>query len=158
MPSGFVNRWIGKVMAKSLWIGSGGLTVANSTNRSASVAIGPNSLASLQHQGLFNGTASTAALAVLGYGITKLSSIGGSTYNIGAPIAGMRAVIYTDAIGDGVRKVSSTVAGGTFQSTLASANFLNFSTVVTQTIELLGLSTAAWAIKGNVGSVTVSTS
>lgn len=158
MTKGFVQRWKGKVLAQLVGVGSGGITVYNSTQAGGNINIGPNTLASLQHQGTLNGTASTVALTVNGYGITKLSSVGGSTYALGAPVPGRRAVVYTDAIGDGARKLSSTAAGATFQSTLAGAAFANLSTIATNSLELIGLSTALWLVKGNVGAVTFTTS
>lgn len=156
MATGFVQRWKGKILGNLVGVGAGGITAYTATG--GPINLSPNDIASLSGAGTLNATASTAALAVNGYGVTKLSSIGGSTYNLGAPVARRQATIYTDAIGDGARKVSSTAAGATFQSTLAGAGFLNFSTTVVQTIVLIGLSTSLWGIRSNYGSVTVSTS
>lgn len=155
MPNGFVQRWKGKVLANMLGLGAGGLTLYSV---SGSPNLAPADLAASYGLGTLNGTASTAALTVAASGVTKLSSIGGSTYALAAPVAGRTATIYTDAIGDGIRKVSAVAAGATFQSTLAGASFLNFSTAAVQSISLFGLSTALWLIRSNSGAVSVSTS
>lgn len=154
MATGFVQRWKGKVLAQLLGVGSGGITLYSQTG---TPNVSPLDLMSIQGFGS-TFTASTATLAINGYGLTLVSSVGGSTYALGAPVRGRQAVIYTNAIGDGTRKISAAAAGATFQSTLAGAAILNLSTVAVQSITLLGLSTAAWLIEANNGTVTVSTS
>lgn len=154
--NGFAQRWQGKVLAKLLGIGSGGMTCYTATGGPINVT--PNDLASLKGSGTFNGIASTTAFTINGYGITKVSSVGGgSNYILGAPVAGREAVIYTDQIGDGARKINSSAAfiQSSFGST--SAAFLALSTVAVNTLTLMGLSTSLWSIKGNVGSAVVST-
>lgn len=156
MPSGFTQRWQGKVLAKLLGIGAGGLTCYTATGGPINVA--PNDLAALKGSGTFNGTASTVTGAILGYGITKVSSVGaGGNYILGAPAPGREALIYTDTIGDGARKINSSAAfiQSSFGST--SAAFFALSTIATNTLELIGLSTSLWGIKSNVGAAVVST-
>lgn len=154
MPSGFTNRWLGKVLGKLIGVGSGGLTAFTAT--AGAVNSSPNDIATLFGKGTLNGTASTVTLAVLGSGITKLSSVGGSTYNLGAPVARRTALLYTDTIGDGTRKVFAG-AGVTFVSTLAGSAYLNLSTIAVNEVELVGLSSALWLLKSNLGAVTVTT-
>lgn len=155
MPSGFQQRWLGKVLGKLVGVGAGGLTAYTATG--GAVNVSPNDLAAGAGGGLMNGTASTVAKSILGQGITKLSSVGATNYDLGAPVARRRALVYTDAIGDGARKISSTLAGATFVSSLASAAFLNLSTTAPNVVGLTGLSTALWLIDRNIGSVTVTT-
>ena len=156
-PSGFVQRWQGKILGKLIGVGASGLTAYNATG--GPVNLSGDDLASMKGLGTLNGTASTVSGTVLGSGITKLSTTTKTDYALGAPVARRRAIIYTDAVGDGARKVSSTAAGATIASTLSGAAFLNFSTVALSAVELIGVSTSLWIVAGNVGgAVTVSTS
>lgn len=141
MPSGFIGRYLGKIGIKQLWLAgiTGPLSQVTASGADLSVLAGASSVA----------TPSTSSLSPSNAGVLRLSSVGGTTWNLAAPVAGVYKTIVSTNIGDGTRKISSTVAGAVFASSLAvSWNNINFSTLRTESVELVGLSTSVWGIIG----------
>lgn len=102
-----------------------------------------------------------AALAVTGASV--IASTLASSYTMAtAPVPGRRKVIVATLAATAKRcVVLSTDSSITIGSTnLATLNTINFSTqsVAGQTVELFATSTSNWAVIGNYGTVTFSTS
>jgi len=152
MASGFLQRYQGKIKAAVVYLGSGGLV-----NSLTGTVTSRNDLGNISGSTTI-ATASTAALTIAGSGVTKVPLASGLTYALGAPSNGCRAILFSTDVGLGARKISSTASGAIVQSTLASAQFINLSTTLTDTLELRGISTAYWIIGANRGAATVSTS
>lgn len=156
MANGFTDRWQGKVRGHVFWVGGGGIILSK---LAGNPNVSPADLASLAGVS-GSGIGSTATLSISNGGLTQLSSVGGSTYNLAAPYPGRVKTISSVQLGDGIRKVSMLGSGASISgSTLALAAVLTLSTVTAQqSITLTGISTSAWLMSGNVGSIALSTS
>lgn len=97
-------------------------------------------------------TAGSTATNITNTGVTTLSSTGGLAYTMDAPEAGTRAVL-TCTAGSSVNTHTVTLASGTFDGTNHIATF----DAAAETLVVDGLSTSAFCVSSNVGSVALST-
>ncbi len=101
-------------------------------------------------------TAGSTSATISNNGITTLNSTGAAkAYTMAAPVAGVHKVLTCTA--------GSTVTGAVHTVTLASGTFDGTNHIATlnaeaETITLVGLSSTAYAVIANVGSVALSTS
>lgn len=139
--NGFTNRWLGKIMAKSLWIGSGGVQTPSVAGSSI---VTQQDIAALGGAGLAS-TALSTAVNISNGGITTIpAATAAFSYPLADPFPGREKVLTTLGASSGAR----TVYGSSVVTFDGTNNKITFSASVLQSITLLGLSTARWAIKG----------
>lgn len=151
MASGFMQRYQGKIVANTLYMGSltptkGGIFLRyNGRQISPADLNGLSGRASQSTDPGNNGTLS-------GYGVTALSSSSG-TRILPTPAVGLSPTYYADlASTGGLRKLFTGSTLITFDGT----NDVLTSSAA-GSIQLLGLSTARWAITSNTGAGTLGT-
>lgn len=98
-------------------------------------------------------TAGSTGTIITNHGITTLASTAaGKAFAMAAPAAGCTAELHC-TLGSTTNTSVVTLVSGTFDGTNHIATFNAAGDVLT----LTGLSTAAYSVKGNVGSVALST-
>jgi hypothetical protein len=128
MPSGFVERWKGKITPARIDVGSGGLRQF-AVQSSAATSTAVNSL-------------SNSGLSIL------VDSSGSAVFTLQGPVAGIEKTITFSTLSSGAI-IAST--GATFDGTNPVIKYLSTvagQPVPGQTLNLIGISTARWAITG----------
>lgn len=149
MPNGFVQRWQGKVLAKLLGVGSGGITLYTA---SGAPNVSPADLAPLA--GGSSVSAASTASNIANGGVTTITpATAAVTYNLADPYPGREKTLQTIVGSSGVRKVTPASAGVTFDGI---NHIITFSTATMQAVTLIGRTTAQWAVKGVFPGSTVS--
>lgn len=97
-------------------------------------------------------TAASTAANISNNGITTLGSTAAKAYTLSAPVAGAKKTITCTGAGTAEKTVNAA-AGTTFNGTDDIAKF----NAAEETLDLVGLSTSRWAVRGNVGAVALST-
>lgn len=134
--SGFVSKWLGKVMAKSLWIGSGGITLPTQGNVNITAA----QLANLANGGLITAYTSAIAASVPNTGVANISA------------SSAAYVLTLDAPSTVSSKLFAflSVSSGLFiKSTAATFDGTNvvFKTTQAANVRLRGLSATRWLVE-----------
>lgn len=94
---------------------------------------------------------SSAASTLAARGVSRLDSTINQAYQLAAPIAGVRKVIFNTTASTG-QVVSSTGVGASFQSTGGSTHISATFPIRGSALELVGLSTSLWAVVTNQGA------
>lgn len=139
-PSGFTQRWQGKVLAKLLGVGSGGITLYSLTG---APNLTPADLYSIDGAATVTAYSTAGTQTIANPGgvdvITASSAI--SIFTLGSlPVLGVRKTL-TLIVSSGV--FIKAAAGSAFNSSTAT---VIKSTAALTNIELLGRSTANWEI------------
>ena len=103
-------------------------------------------------------SAASTGATISGDGVSTLPGTGAVAYTLAAPRTGNRKVLYSNAGTTAARTV--TLESGTFHSTAGSSqNRATFASTLLngQSLTLEAISTALYAVVGNIGAVSFST-
>lgn len=141
MPSGYQQRWQGKVLAQMFGVGAGGIQLASV---SGAPVVSPSDLQTIDGQATVQALTTAASTDINGPGgvssIASTSAI--SVWSLAnVPSPGVQKTIALISVSSGV--FIKAASGSSFDG---STNTVMKSTVAA-TITLMGLSTTKWSIK-----------
>src|SRR6185369_11114744 len=134
-----------------------GVPLVDTVNGVMYINAGSSSSPTYNQFGRVSVTAGSTAATISNSGLTTLGSTTvGAAFTLAAPtVAGQSKTLFVSTAGSSSQTV--TMASGAFQSTAGSSQNKATFTLVGQCLRVEALSTAAFAVVGNIGAVTFST-